>query len=120
LGAGDQLGDATLCGVWGIEIGEIRTPLRGLGVQGIKEASISVRVHPGGPLSDPEQSEPKDIVLNVAVANGLANAKKLVADVEGGSKQYHFVEVRWALPPKRWGCWCCFGALLFRSPCCLL
>jgi NADP-reducing hydrogenase subunit HndD len=34
------------------------------------------------------------VTLNIAVANGLGNAKKLVKSVQGGEKQYHFVEVR--------------------------
>ena len=31
--------------------------------------------------------------MNIAVANGLGNAKKLVKSVGAGEKQYHFVEV---------------------------
>ena len=31
--------------------------------------------------------------MNIAVANGLGNAKKLVKAVNSGEKEYHFVEV---------------------------
>ena len=34
------------------------------------------------------------MTLNVAVANGLGNAKKLVKAVQDGTANFHFVEVR--------------------------
>lgn len=33
------------------------------------------------------------LTLNVAVANGLGNAKKLVKEVQEGRATYHFVEI---------------------------
>ncbi|MFA6866503.1 MAG: NADH-dependent [FeFe] hydrogenase, group A6 [Clostridia bacterium] len=47
------------------------------GTQGIKEATI----HVGG------------MDVNVAVASGLANAKKILDMVKSGEKKYHFVEI---------------------------
>ncbi len=47
------------------------------GVEGVKESAIEL----GG------------MTLNVAVANGLQNAKNLLNRVESGEKQYHMVEV---------------------------
>ena len=48
------------------------------GVEGIKEASYNVE-----PLGQ----------VNVAVASGLANARKLLDMVKSGEKNYHFVEI---------------------------
>ena len=54
-----------------VEFKEVR------GTQGIKEATYKV----GG------------VELNVAVASGLANARKIVEQVKSGEKNYHFVEI---------------------------
>lgn len=48
------------------------------GVEGIKEASYNVE-----PLGQ----------VNVAVASGLANARKLLDMVKSGEKNYHFIEI---------------------------
>ena len=47
------------------------------GVEGVKEATYQVG----------------DLTLNVAVASGLANAKKLLDAVKSGEKTYHFIEI---------------------------
>lgn len=47
------------------------------GTNGIKEASVDLN----------------GTVVNVAVANGTANAKKLLEAVKAGEKNYHFIEV---------------------------
>ncbi|NLZ89848.1 MAG: 4Fe-4S binding protein, partial [Clostridiales bacterium] len=47
------------------------------GIAGIKEAEITIG----------------DLKLNVAVANGTANADKLLARVKSGEKTYHFIEI---------------------------
>ena len=47
------------------------------GTEGIKEASYNVA----------------GIELNVAVASGLANAKKLLDDIQSGKANYHFIEI---------------------------
>jgi len=47
------------------------------GTQGIKEASLDVA----------------GMTINVAIANGLANARSLMESVRDGEKQYHFIEV---------------------------
>jgi len=52
------------------------TPIRGL--QGVKEAELELA---GG------------IVVKVAVASGLSNAKKLMDDVKAGTSPYHFIEI---------------------------
>ncbi len=47
------------------------------GTQGIKEATLNIA----------------GIDVSVAVASGLANAKKLMEQVKSGEKQYHFIEI---------------------------
>ncbi len=47
------------------------------GTKGIKEATIKVG----------------DLDVNVAVAHGLGNARKLLESVRSGEKQYHFIEI---------------------------
>ncbi len=56
-------------------------PVRGM--SGIKEASLDV------PLKDSSDV----LTVNVAVAHGLGNAKKLLEDVRDGKKSYHFIEI---------------------------
>lgn len=58
------------------------------GLDGVKEASVTIPANPNGPLHNAEP-----ITVHVAVANGLGNAKKLVKSVEDGTANYHFVEV---------------------------
>ena len=48
------------------------------GVEGVKEASYELK---------------DGFVLKVAVASGLANAKKLLEMVKSGEKEYHFIEI---------------------------
>ncbi len=47
------------------------------GLDGCKEASVNIN----------------GLEVNVAVVNGLANARKLLAQVNSGEKKYHFIEV---------------------------
>ena len=58
------------------------------GLDGVKEASVTIPANPQGPLHNTDP-----IQVNIAVANGLGNAKKLVKAVEEGSANYHFIEV---------------------------
>ena len=51
------------------------TPVRGL--QGIKEASVTVA----------------GITINLAVASGMKNAKVLLEQIKNGESQYHFIEI---------------------------
>ena len=41
----------------------------------------------------PEWSFLEGVKLNVAVAHGLSNARKIISAVESGERSYHFVEV---------------------------
>ncbi len=50
-------------------------PVRGL--QGVKEASVDIN----------------GIIVKVAVASGMANAKKLLDDIKAGKSEYHFIEI---------------------------
>ncbi|MEW5821506.1 MAG: NADH-dependent [FeFe] hydrogenase, group A6 [Cyanobacteriota bacterium] len=50
-------------------------PVRDL--KGIKEASLNI----------------DNIIVNVAVVNGLGNARKVLEDIKSGKKNYHFIEV---------------------------
>jgi NADH-quinone oxidoreductase subunit G/[NiFe] hydrogenase diaphorase moiety small subunit/NADP-reducing hydrogenase subunit HndD len=61
------------------------TPVRGF--EGIKEASLLIE------NALPEYSFLEGIDLKVAIAHGLANARKLIEAIREGSVQYHFVEV---------------------------
>ncbi|QSX05194.1 iron hydrogenase small subunit [Sedimentibacter sp. zth1] len=51
------------------------------GLKGIKESSVMLPING------------KDTQINVAVAHGTANAKKLLESIKSGEKQYHFVEI---------------------------
>lgn len=52
------------------------------GMKGVKEASLTIPTKDLGEVS-----------LNVAVAHGLGNARKLMEKVVSGEKEYHFIEV---------------------------
>ncbi len=52
------------------------------GVEGVKEASVTLSLPDG-----------KDLTVNVAVASGLANAKKLLEKVKNGEANYQFIEI---------------------------
>jgi len=60
-------------------------PVRGL--EGVKEASIKIK------NVKPEWDFLEGVELNVAIAHGLANAKKLMKSIESGESNYHFVEI---------------------------
>ncbi|NVO19284.1 MAG: iron hydrogenase small subunit [Bacteroidetes bacterium] len=60
-------------------------PVRG--IEGVKEASIKIK------NTVPAWSFLEGVELNVAVAHGLANAKKLMESIEKGETNYHFIEI---------------------------
>ncbi len=60
-------------------------PVRGM--EGVKEASIKIK------NTVPEWNFLEGVELNVAVAHGLANAKKLMESVQKGEANYHFIEI---------------------------
>ena len=60
-------------------------PVRGM--EGVKEASIKIK------NVKPEWSFLEGVELNVAVAHGLANARKLMEKVKSGEATYHFIEI---------------------------
>ena len=57
------------------------------GLSGVKEASVEIR----GAL--PEWSFLEGVVLSVAVAHGLGNARLVIEKIRSGERSYHFVEV---------------------------
>jgi iron-only hydrogenase group A len=61
------------------------TPVRGM--EGVREASIKIE----GCV--PEWSFLEGAELKVAIAHGLANAKKLMQAVSDGTASYHFIEI---------------------------
>ena len=61
------------------------TPVRGF--EGIKEAAILIK------KTKPEYAFLKGVELKVAIAHGLANARKLVEAIKAGSVSYHFIEI---------------------------
>lgn len=58
-----------------------------IGLKGIKEASLTIT----GTL--PEFSFLEGVAVNVAVANGLGNARQILERIKSGAATYHFVEV---------------------------
>jgi iron-only hydrogenase group A len=60
-------------------------PIQGL--DGVKEASLIIEG------TKEEWSFLEGITVNVAVAHGLGNAKKIIEKVLSGEKQYHFIEI---------------------------
>ena len=52
------------------------------GVEGIKEASLPVKLQDGSTLT-----------VNICVASGLTNAAKVLDMVKAGEKNYHFIEI---------------------------
>jgi NADP-reducing hydrogenase subunit HndD len=60
-------------------------PVRGM--EGIKDASIKIK------SVKPEWSFLEGVELNVAIAHGLANARKLMEKVKSGEASYHFIEI---------------------------
>jgi NADP-reducing hydrogenase subunit HndD len=60
-------------------------PVRG--IEGVKEASIKIK------NTVPAWSFLEGVELNVAVAHGLANAKKLMEAIKRGEANYHFIEI---------------------------
>ena len=60
-------------------------PVRGM--EGVKEASIKIK------NTLPAWNFLEGVELNVAVAHGLANAKKLMEAIQKGEANYHFVEI---------------------------
>jgi iron-only hydrogenase group A len=68
-------------------------PFKGLrvapieGLEGVKEASLKIE----GTTEDWRFLE--GVTLNVAVAHGLGNAKKLIESIKSGKKSYHFIEI---------------------------
>ncbi|MDD4736324.1 MAG: NADH-dependent [FeFe] hydrogenase, group A6 [Kiritimatiellae bacterium] len=61
------------------------TPVAGL--DGVKEASIKIEG------AAPDWSFLEGVTVNVAVAHGLGNARKVIQRIKSGEAQYHFVEV---------------------------
>jgi iron-only hydrogenase group A len=57
------------------------------GLEGVKEVSITI------PSAVPEWAFLEGQTLKLAVAHGLANAEKLIQQVQSGEKVYHFIEV---------------------------
>ena len=57
------------------------------GLEGVKEASVVIED------TVPDWSFLKGVKVNVAVAHGLANARKVMDKVKAGEADYHFVEV---------------------------
>ena len=57
------------------------------GLKGIKEASLQIK----GALPDWQFLE--GVTVNVAVAHGLGNARKVIERIKAGEADYHFVEI---------------------------
>jgi len=57
------------------------------GLAGIKEASATIT----GTV--PEWSFLEGVTLNVAVAHGLGNARKVIERIKAGEAEYHFIEI---------------------------
>ena len=55
--------------------------VRGLKLDGVKEAAVKTKI------------DGKEVEVKVAVASGLANARKLMEKVRDGEVDYHFIEI---------------------------
>ena len=68
-------------------------PFKGLhvvpieGLKGVKEASLKIEG------TTEEWRFLEGVTVNVAVAHGLGNAKKVIESIKSGKKSYHFIEV---------------------------
>ncbi|MCK5595394.1 [FeFe] hydrogenase, group A, partial [bacterium] len=68
-------------------------PFKGLhiapieGLKGVKEASLKIEG------TTKEWRFLEGVTLDVAVAHGLGNAKKLIESIKSGEKSYHFIEI---------------------------
>ena len=85
FGATGGVMEAALRSVYAILAGEEAPSLdfkEVRGTQGIKEATYKVPIKGGKPIE-----------VNIAVASGLANARKLMDEVKAGTSKYHFIEV---------------------------
>ena len=61
------------------------SPIQGL--DGVKEASLKIEG------TKKEWAFLEGVIVNVAVAHGLGNAKKIIEKVLSGEKAYHFIEI---------------------------
>ncbi len=57
------------------------------GLAGVKEASVTIKE------TVPEWEFLRGATLNVAVAHGLGNARKVIERIQKGEEMYHFIEV---------------------------
>jgi iron-only hydrogenase group A len=57
------------------------------GLEGVKEASVTIKD------TVPEWAFLRGATLNVAVAHGLGNARKVIERIKKGEANYHFIEV---------------------------
>eukprot|EP00878_Enallax_costatus_P003750 GHUV01003966.1.p1 GENE.GHUV01003966.1~~GHUV01003966.1.p1 ORF type:complete len:391 (+),score=137.76 GHUV01003966.1:476-1648(+) len=63
------------------------------GLDGIKEAKLTLKPGDKSPFKAFAGPDGEGITLNIAVANGLGNAKKLIKSLAEGKAKYDFVEV---------------------------
>lgn len=63
------------------------------GLDGIKESKITLKPGPTSPFKAFAGSDGEGLTINIAVANGLGNAKKLIKQLQAGESKYDFIEV---------------------------
>nr|WNF20781.1 hydrogenase [synthetic construct] len=63
------------------------------GLEGIKESTLHLTPGPTSPFKAFAGADGTGITLNIAVANGLGNAKKLIKQLAAGESKYDFIEV---------------------------
>ncbi|WIA17085.1 hypothetical protein OEZ85_013984 [Tetradesmus obliquus] len=63
------------------------------GLEGIKESTLHLTPGPTSPFKAFAGADGAGITLNIAVANGLGNAKKLIKQLAAGESKYDFIEV---------------------------
>jgi iron only hydrogenase large subunit-like protein len=63
------------------------------GLEGIKESTLHITPGPTSPFKAFAGTDGNGITLNIAVANGLGNAKKLIKQLAEGQSKYDFIEV---------------------------
>lgn len=63
------------------------------GLEGIKEAAVTLRPAEGSPFEALEAEKGQGVTIRIAVANGLGNAKKLIKGLAAGEMKYDFIEI---------------------------
>lgn len=94
--ADDPMGTRTSAGkIFGVTGGVMEAAIRTAHYLIVGKELKTLEIKPVRDLQDIKEAslEIDGLTINVAVANGLNNARKILEDIKNGKKQYHFVEI---------------------------